>query len=139
MTAFFTPQGAPVTAAAQAAVLDRLAAAIARYRLPVQDEAALQIALALVFDGEGFEGLVEREHDLGPIGRIDFYLPAWSIGVEVKVEGSLSAVIRQLHRYAQSPAIAALVRVTTRARLGAVPEVLNSRPVRVVWIGTQQL
>lgn len=79
-----------------------------------------------------------REHQLGPeYGRIDFYLPDRKFGIELKVKGSPSQVLRQLHRYAQCPDIGALILMTARARLGLAPASINGRPVVAVavWEG----
>jgi hypothetical protein len=72
---------------------------------------------------------VQREVELNANDRIDLLVGA--VGIEVKVNGSRAAVIRQLHRYAQHPRISALILVTNRTR-HAVPETINGKPVRVV-------
>lgn len=76
-------------------------------------------------------GPVEREVRLDAHDRIDF-LTASGIGVEVKVDGSLSEVTRQLHRYAQHDRIRALVLATTKAKHIPVPRELSGKPVCVV-------
>ncbi|PYS34070.1 MAG: hypothetical protein DMG14_30340 [Acidobacteria bacterium] len=71
-----------------------------------------------------------REHQLGPAyGRIDFYIPNHKYGVELKVKGSPSEVLRQLHRYAQCPDITALILITGRRRLAFAPMNINGRPL----------
>ena len=79
-----------------------------------------------------------REHQLGPkFGRIDFYVPDVKVGIELKVKGSPSQVLRQIHRYAHCPDISALILLTARARLAFSPMQINGRPfVSVpVWEG----
>src|SRR5580692_2789902 len=64
----------------------------------------------------------EPEYDLGPgFGRIDLFLPQPGIGIELKVKGSPSEILRQLHRYAQCPAILSLMLMTSRPRLNPLP------------------
>lgn len=70
-----------------------------------------------------------REFDLSPNGRIDFYNPAERVGLEVKVKGSPSAVIEQLLGYAGNPAIEALVLVTSKIKLAALPPTMNGKPL----------
>lgn len=74
----------------------------------------------------------EREVKLTAHDRIDFMVG--KIGIEVKVDFSAAAVVRQLHRYAQLPQIEALVLVTTRHRHCDMPETLNGKPVEVVYL-----
>lgn len=51
------------------------------------------------------------------------------IGIEVKVDGSLEAVTRQLTRYAACPEIEALILVTTRARHNRIPTTIGARRI----------
>jgi hypothetical protein len=73
----------------------------------------------------------ERERALGP-DRVDFF--AHGVAIEVKIDGSLSEVTRQLHRYAQHPDVTAIVLVTTRARHNAMPAAMNEKPVDVIHL-----
>ncbi|MFW6031669.1 MAG: hypothetical protein ACOC9T_03670 [Myxococcota bacterium] len=75
---------------------------------------------------------VAAEVRLDARDRIDFLLEPSGIGVEVKVDGSLSEVTRQLHRYAQHDRIRALVLATTKAKHIPVPRELSGKPVCVV-------
>jgi hypothetical protein len=81
-----------------------------------------------------------REHQLGrEYGRIDFYLPDLRLGIELKIKGSPSQVLRQLHRYAQCPDVAALILLTSRSRLTFSPMQINGRPVFAVPVWEGQL
>lgn len=103
-----------------------------RYLAGTEDE--LQRMLAQTLEREGIT--FQREYDLGATGRIDFYLPRWNAGLEVKIDGSAQAVLRQLHRYSGA-ALDALVLVTRRARQGTLPDAIGTMPlhVLVLWEG----
>jgi len=103
---------------------------IERHRFSFADERELQDGIAAVLAPLD----VAREVRFGPADRIDFLLPG-GIGIEVKVDGSLPALTRQVHRYAQREEIAALVIVTSRRRLADLPDAINGKPVRVVVVG----
>jgi len=84
-----------------------------------------------------------REEVVGAHGRIDFvvegrgcgYEPETEvIGVELKVGGPLASVTSQLHRYAQSEDLDALLLVPTRQKHRRVPRLLNGKPVRVAYV-----
>ncbi len=73
---------------------------------------------------------VQAEVELSRMDRIDFLIGG--IGIELKVDGSRADVIRQLHRYAQSDRIEALILVTSRTRHNDMPETINGKPLRVI-------
>jgi hypothetical protein len=75
----------------------------------------------------------KREFPLGDAGRIDF-LVCGSIGLEVKVEGSNSQVVRQIQRYAERPEISEIVVVTARAVHLNLPSTLRGKRVTVVCL-----
>lgn len=83
-------------------------------RFRIQDEAELDDAIARVLVAAGFD-LVRQAVLSGDTGRIDF-LTANGLGIELKVDGPVTQVARQLHRYAHAYEIRALVLVTTRAQ-----------------------
>ena len=66
--------------------------------------------------------------------RPDFFVDG--VAIEVKVDGSLSALTRQCYRYAQIEEVAAILVVTNRHRLAQLPAEMNGRPVRVVMVGS---
>ncbi len=124
-----------------------------------------QQSLALECDSCGsfpvVHGLLSAAHGAGdrcPAGFLDDYdcdgtlraawpvhhpqapgTTVWSagIGVEVKTQGALNAVIRQLHRYAHYPEVTELVLLTTRRRHGQVPRELNGKRVHVIFLGEE--
>lgn len=105
------------------------------YTLLAATEAELQVQLAIVFTQEGLA--FERERTFGPENRIDFYLPEYQAGLEVKIAGSPMEVLRQLQRYAAVPEIARLALVTRRARLASLPSRVGETPLHVfsLWRG----
>lgn len=107
-----------------------LAGLLSRTRFRVHNEADLQRAIAHVFDGEGIT--FEREVTLSEGDRVDFLVG--TIGVELKVDGSLSSVTRQLHRYAASPLVSELLLVTTRMRHRNMPGSFNGKAITVVHL-----
>ena len=105
------------------AVADRIAA----HRFAYTCERDLQDALAVLFPEAC------REVRLGAAGVID--LVVGRVGVEVKVDGSMPAVARQVDRYARSGLLDAVVVVTNRAKHRAVAGVVTAVPVTVVHVG----
>lgn len=102
------------------------------YRFPVGNEAAFQETLETVLRRQ-FQFL--REFNLGDgHGRIDFYFHEEKIGLELKVKGSPSEVIRQMHRYAQSPEINSLILITGRQRLNWGATTLGGKPLLIACL-----
>ena len=122
--------------------MDRVAELILSHRLTVNDEYELQAALGDLLGGAGIA--FEREKLLGEAGRIDFFLPVGSIGLETKVAGSPSEVLEQVIRYAHRPEISGLMLVTNKDSVARmVPDRLgpkeSRKPVRVVSLWRTQL
>jgi hypothetical protein len=115
--------------------VETLVTRLQQYRWPMGVELDFQNAVAAWLDREHVR--YRREFDLGAAGTIDFHFPDNRIGLELKVQGSPAAVMRQLQRYAQSPEIAALVLLTGRAALARCAPSLSGKPVHVVttWAG----
>lgn len=86
------------------------------------------IADALTAAGVAFE----REAILWPDSRVDFLVGA--VALEVKIDGVASSVLQQLHRYALAPHVQAVVLVTARSTLRAVPSILAGKPCRSVYV-----
>lgn len=101
------------------------------------NEAVLQSALAKVLDKHHV--MYERERRIGARDRIDFYVTAscgQHVGIEVKVQGALSAVAMQLHRYAESPDVDTLILATTLNRLTAIPDEMVGKSVYAVRLSS---
>lgn len=109
--------------------IENIAAAIGEHRFTFSSERDLHDGLAELFGAAGF--VFSREHRLSAGERVDFLI-APGVGVEVKVDGGLSEITRQLHRYVQCGEIAGLVLATNRLRHGNLPPLMNRKPVRVV-------
>lgn len=100
--------------------------ALSAYRIHALDERFCQEAIekALIEQGVDFE----REARLSPRDRIDFLVG--SIGIEVKVKGTRSEIIRQLGRYARSERVQEIVLASTVRRvLYQVPSEVLAVPV----------
>lgn len=100
-------------------------------RFNFNNEAELQAALAQHL--ASFQPRAEVR--LNEKDRIDFVIEG--VGIEVKVDGTRAEVLRQLHRYANSGLLDALILVTTCTR-HTVPETINSIPVRLVSLVLQR-
>ncbi len=105
---------------------------ILAHRFHYVGEAELQDGIWTVLEEVGFGP--RREVVLNVSDRIDFMVGA--IGIEVKVDGSLSAIIRQSMRYAKCPEIEELLIVTTLARHRRMPELINGKRVTLCHLDT---
>lgn len=99
----------------------------ARFR--ICSEVELQAAIASLLQEEGWP--FQREAILAPDSRIDF-LVRGSLGIEVKIKGSLGDVHRQLLRYA--PHVEGLLLVTSRVALTRLPSQIHGRPLRSLYL-----
>ncbi len=113
--------------------LESVCAWLRSYRYNFVGERELQDGLARALDDGGYT--FRREHRLGPGDVVDFLIDP-GIGLEAKVDGSVSLVTRQLLRYAQHEEIAALLLVTSLSRHDNLPAEMNGKPVRVVVLRT---
>jgi len=102
------------------------------YRFLCHDEAELQEAIAEALRRDGID--FEREVSLAPGDRIDFLVGG--VGIEVKLAGPPTAVLRQLSRYAASERVESLVLATIVARHATLPDELGGKPLHVVTLET---
>jgi hypothetical protein len=100
------------------------------YRFSCTREAELQDAIERVLVEAGYP--VVREKRLSRKDRPDFDVEG--VSIEVKVDGSLTEVGRQLFRYAEHTAVQVLVLVTTRSSHTRVPDTICGKPCRLVHI-----
>lgn len=109
----------------------RVADHLGWYRFRFSREAELQVGIATALSRLDTV-LVRREFRLSDSDVIDFLVD--DVGVEVKVDGSCPALLRQLHRYAQSDAIGSLVVATHLSRLAQMPATIGGKPVFVALL-----
>ena len=81
------------------------------------------------------------EYPLNPQDRVDFFVNVEGIGIEVKTNDSkggagLSAVTRQLWRYAKSDEIKSLILITTRSKHRDLPPEILGKPLLVVYLNS---
>lgn len=110
-------------------VLKGVIASLRKRRFNYQNEKDLQAGVEAVLKSDGFDFV--REHQLGDAGVVDFFVSGF-LGVELKIKGSPSEVARQLLRYAGRDEVKALVLVTGRAALSALPETMLGKPLMLV-------
>ena len=58
------------------------------------------------------------------------------LGIEVKIDGSLSDLTRQVFGYTQNDLIQGVLVVTQLQRLSRLPDTMNGKPVRVAHLAT---
>lgn len=127
--------------------LDELAETVAGARYLGSNESELQDGIASVLTIAGTK--FEREYRLTKKDRLDFWVPRSivaigllngrverGIALEVKANGGLSDVVRQLHRYAAHESVLGLLLVTTRSQHRRLHcATMTGKPVRVVVVG----
>jgi hypothetical protein len=103
------------------------------HRFQCSRELELQQAVAMVFTEAKLPFV--REKHLSRKDRPDFVVYG-SIAVELKIDGSLTEIMRQVSRYAQQSEIRVVILVTTRAMHALqMPGEFCGKPVRVVHLG----
>ena len=105
---------------------------LASYRFRFQNEAELQLGIATALEAAGIA--FEREVRFDAANRIDFLLPG-GLGIEVKIDGSSTQLVRQLVRYADRPEVSELLLVTSKPTLsptrGADSAKICGKPLHV--------
>lgn len=111
---------------------ERVCTVLRGYRFACHRELELQQAIAELLTKEGISN--RREKHLTRKDRLDLWLDDGVI-IEVKIDGSLSDVLRQLSRYAERPTVSVLILVTTRAMHATrMPGSMCGKPVRTVHL-----
>lgn len=107
-------------------VANRITKLFGGARIVLPNEFALhdELARRLTAAGIGFE----REVRMGAKKRPDFRID--DIAVELKIDGGVMAILRQLKRYADDPRLAGVVLVTTRPV--SIPSSLGGKPLAMV-------
>lgn len=86
----------------------------------------MQDGVEHILRGNGVEYI--REVRMGKRDRPDFMVQG-DIALEVKIKGSVSALLRQIARYASHERVKAVVIVSTRRLHGDIPESLMGKPI----------
>lgn len=94
-------------------------------------ESELQATVLGVLEGARVPHLSEVW--LNDVDRIDVVVGR--IGLELKLHGTVSAVSRQLQRYAQSELLDEIILVTARSQLCSVPRELSGKAIHVAFVG----
>ena len=116
---------------------DELSQALLCYRFRYDNEKMLQGGVAGALDD--LKVAYTPEYALNETDRIDFFVAGDGIGIEVKTNDSkggagLSAVLRQLWRYAKSDQVKSLVIVTTRSKHRDLPSEILGKPLHVIHL-----
>lgn len=106
---------------------DALVENLSRFSYRWRDEYDLQNSLESVLSSLGYD--YEREARLSARDRIDFLVG--DVGIECKVNGSVTAVESQLRRYLESERVDRVLLVTGKVHHRAI-DIAN---VDVLWVG----
>jgi len=112
-------------------MVDDIIAVIQKYKINFTNEKELQQGIAGILDREDVS--YGREVVLGAHDRIDFLVEG--LGIEVKIGGSLSSLLRQLYQYAKHENIECLLVISSRKSLTRLPEEIRGKPIRVIDVG----
>ena len=120
-------------ATSEPVTVEAVRAALASKRFVYCNEKDLHVGIGHVLEA-AFPGAVEREVPITKGSRLDFRVGA-VVAVEVKIDGTLSELTRQVYRYAEIETLAGVVAVVGRARLRDLPDTMNGKPIAVVHLG----
>jgi hypothetical protein len=113
-------------------MIDKILNALRSTRFRFTSEAELQEGISQALTAAGI--LHKTEVILGPRDRVDFWIDV-GIALEVKVDGSLSLVTRQLHRYAQYERVNEIILVTSRRLHDHLPTMfMNGKRIHVIVV-----
>jgi hypothetical protein len=117
----------------------RISGLLCHVRFNFSNEEELQLGIAELLAKGGYP--FEREKRLDVHSRIDFYLPVGvrGIGIEAKVNGRPSEILRQVQRYAMHADVAGIIVLSRRANAHIIPDSLQDKPVRVISLWSSNL
>jgi hypothetical protein len=107
--------------------LEEAADKLGQHKFIFTNEDELQQGIAMILGEEW-----KREHQLSKEDRIDFWHKMHRLGIEVKVDGGLSELTRQVFRYTENEDVLGVLVVTSLSRLSRLPDTMNGKPVRVL-------
>jgi hypothetical protein len=96
-------------------------------RFDISSESRFQDGVQRVLSEKGIA--FKREVSLSGKDRVDFMVD--DIAIELKVEGGVNAILRQLQRYAQSPQVKQIILLTCRTKHSSITRILSGKPVHV--------
>lgn len=115
-------------------MMDDVAKHLRSYRFRWHNETSLQKAVHLALQSGPWK--VDREHRLSESDRVDFHLTSADglrLAVELKVQGDMESVQRQVARYAASTKVDGVLLVSTSNRLAmGLADTASDKPVRSV-------
>jgi len=100
-----------------------------RFRYSSEDD--LQLGIDGLLKERGF--VFQREVRLNPRCRIDFLVDP-GIGIEVKIDGSVDELGRQVLRYLAHEQVKEIVVVSTRASHRDLPSEMEGKRISVVYL-----
>jgi hypothetical protein len=95
------------------------------FRYNLTDEYTIQAGIERVLRDAELD--FEREKHLAIRDRLDFFVGG--VAIEVKRQGSVGDLLRQLSRYAEYGVVRELLVVTARAQLSDLPSELGGKPL----------
>ena len=125
-----------------ASLIASIVKSIKGYSFAYTNEDELQRGIDRVFQQEDVS--YEREFRLSDKDRLDFFVHSSSvasdlrtgIAIEVKIDGTLTDLTRQVHRYMQDDLVEGVVVVTPKMRLARMPEEMNGKPLGVALLSS---
>lgn len=98
-------------------------------KINFSNEAECHRGIKEAFDAAG----IAYQHEVKiPEGRLDFLIDG--VGVEVKLDGSLSDLTRQLYKYSLSSKLTGLAVITNKNRLTYLPLEMSEKPLEVIFL-----
>jgi hypothetical protein len=111
--------------------LDALHTFFSSFGYCTETEELLQQAVEKLLRGAGID--YAAQFRLSASDRVDVLVGR--VGIELKIKGRNAEIVRQLHRYVQHDAIDGILLITSRARHQQIPDRLNGKTIRVLWVG----
>lgn len=116
------------------AAMDQLRRAFTGLSCAVSEEAALSTIVRGRLESAKFTFRAEVALDGDKRNRIDFVVDG--VGLELKIDGSPAAVLRQLDRYSAALELDAVILITTRrSHLRGLPVELRGKPIAAFHVG----
>lgn len=105
---------------------------LSRYQFHFAHEKDLQDGIETVLRKNGVDFV--REFRLSAMDRPDFYIPSSRTVLEIKLDGTLGALLRQISRYALDEKVIGIIVVGTPPWMGKIPDRLCEKRVETVKI-----